>query len=134
MSNAITFIEPNGLDVTNPEPNLIEEAIYNKGDKYWQSNAGDAAFWFDEDDQRKADLVVVSKEPYGFRLEYQSYVNDADYVLIDGDNSSETIIAIVGGNETSFPRNQFVPKDTAWSAISHFMKTGEPLESLRWQA
>lgn len=133
MSKTITFIQPDGLDIENPSPDFVREVIYNEGNAYWQSNAGDAAFWFDENDERKADLIVVGKDPEGFRLEYQSYADDGDYVLTNEAPSNEEVTVYVGGNRTNYWKNQFVSKETAWKAIEHFTQTGERLQGLNWQ-
>ena len=130
MSKTLTFIQPNGLDEVNPKPEFIKKLIFDRGDEYWQPSAGDAAFWYDENGDRKADLIVVGKEPYGFRLEYVSYLNDDDSVLLSEEVGEETVVAQIGGNKTSFPKNHFVPKELAWNAIEYFLKTGKKLESL----
>lgn len=131
----ITFVPPTGNDILNPSADHLRDLIFNMKNDYWQSNAGDAGLWYDEDNSRKANLILTANDLNEFRVSYQSYQGDnQDYVLISEPTSNEEITLFVGGEPVSYPKSQFVPQNIAWEAIKEFLHSGEPAKNLKWKA
>ncbi len=129
----ITFLTPSGEDIENPSAEILENFIYEKDETYWNSNAGDAGLWYDENDSRKAELNIVFEKNYGFRFVYSSYQDNADYLLKLDNNLQNEISLYVGGEPIKYSAADFVNKDIAWQVVKEFLNSGNQTSKFQWQ-
>jgi hypothetical protein len=129
----ITFLTPNGEDIENPSEEILENFIYEKDETYWNSNAGDAGLWYDENDSRKAELNIVFEKNYGFRFIYSSYQDNMDYLLKSGNNLQKEISLYVGGEPVKYSADDFVNEDIAWQVIKEFLSSGNRNPKFQWK-
>ncbi len=129
----ITFLTPSGEDIENPPEAILENFIYAKDETYWNSNAGDAGLWYDESENRKAELNIVFERSYGFRFVYSSYQDNADYLLKSDNNLQKEILLYVGGEPIKYSAADFVNKDIAWQVIKEFLHSGNQSPKFQWK-
>jgi len=129
----ITFIAPDGEERLDPSREFLKELILKRGDEYWQSGSGDAALWFDYDEERRARLILIENEPEGFFLLYESPDEGMYYCPTNEAELEQTITVYVGGEEMEVSVGHFLNKQVAWLAVEDFLQSGERSAKLKWE-
>jgi hypothetical protein len=118
----------------NPSPDWLKSLIYNRGDDFWDVGAGDTGIDFYLNGEQKAHINLKGIERYGFMVNHEYCGEAGPYrVLTTGEQTDEVVKAVVGGEPHPCFRKYFVPKETAWEAIEHFLHTGERKKDLHWE-
>jgi hypothetical protein len=131
----ITFIAPDGVDRIAPSPEELRELVLNRGDDYWQADAGDAAIWYDREDGSRSRLILVEDERHGFFLLYEAPDGDGGYLCpVEEQATDETVTVYTGGEPMEVEARRFVSKEKAWEAVEYFLQTGEANPKLNWEA
>ena len=131
----IFFRAPSGESHENPAREWLKELIFDRGDDFWDVETGEAVVEYREDGRRKSKLLLTGLEEYGFMLHhYFASGDERELVLTSGEPTGEVVEAVIGGEPVPCRREYFVPRETAWEAVAHFLQTGERKAGLNWQA
>ena len=133
MAGEITFIAPDGTDHAAPEPEWLRELVLGGGDEYWQAGSGDAALWYDHDEERRSRLLLMGHEPEGFFLLYEAPGEGGYYCPAGGDEGSRAVTLYVGGEGMEVPAGRMVPKEAAWEVVDDFLRDGGRSRRLEWE-
>lgn len=125
----VSFSTTFGDYLANPEPSTVKDLFYNRTLREWDGGSTESNMSY-ENGSFWANLMIMAQKDHGFALLYTNSEKD-EVILTEGVRATEIIQAGLG--DTYFFSNQLVPKETAWKAVEHFMRTGEPLDSLNWQ-
>ncbi len=129
----ITFIAPDGSDLSAPDPSFLQDLIMSSGDDYWQGASGDAALWFDRGDGKRARLILMEDESAGFFLLYKNPESGGDFHPASDDESDQTVTIYVGGEPMEINAADFVSREKAWEAVAYFLNEGERDPDLDWR-
>src|SRR5262245_64308702 len=107
----IVFRDPMGEWHENPDPAWLKRVVMTQGADFWESGAGESAIDWLENDRRKAVVYLKSRDGYGFVVDYDRQGSDEGYqVLRDGKHTGEIVQVVVGGDEASYWREHFAPR------------------------
>lgn len=127
------FRDTAGNTYENPNPEMLQDLIFNAGDEFWAGGNGEAALYFYENDRRKSKLLLTGLEDYGFML-HQAYDSSSEdeLVLVEGEHPGETVEVVIGGEPIPCRSEYFVSKETAWQVVDYFLQTGKR-NGFNWQ-
>jgi hypothetical protein len=127
------FRDASGDAHENPDAAWLKDKLFNAGDDYWAGGSGEAVLNYWEGGEQKSKLLLTGMDDYGFMLHYNTYPKtEPDLVLTTGERTGETVEAVIGGEPIECRREYFVPKETAWQAVEHFLSGGGRKEDLHW--
>jgi hypothetical protein len=133
MAPKINFYDSMGGEEALPSVEWLKDKVFNGDDGFWEGATGETALSYGNG-KVGASLYLIGREKYGFMVQHK-YKGDKErrHTLRFGEHKGETVTAAVGGNPGSYYREYFVPKEVAWQAIEHLLKTGERKPDLTWE-
>lgn len=130
--NKTRLIEPTGSVVSSPSLEVLKELLL-KGNRYWEKGSGDIGLEF-QSGQTLRSMTLICRERMGTYVEYMAGRDDYDTQLCIGDEQCGQANEVwVGGEKHHLPACAFVSNEIAERAISCFLSTGLPDDTLTWK-